>query len=381
MREIMVFDDGSNYTLRWLRSLVWARKEFREAGYVVHFWNGMTLAPRKLRKNAEFTYEDMVNIIHIQRQFDIVFLAFHHGKEFFQHSDEEIFALLKEIKDKCSLLVWLDTADSTGTAKFEVLPYVDFYLKKQLLRDKSIYYKPIWGGRPHCAYYHQKLGVDDQELSARDENSILDPVYLDKLGVSWNVGCGDLIKGSLFSQILHPLDYARYEFISPDAPKKYDIHFRGSAWSPIAGYQRRRTIEMLAQVGDTVKTPDASQKVPHEEYVKELQSSRMVCSPFGWGEICTRDFEAFLYGATLVKPSMEHMDTYPQWFVPGKTYVSIDWDFENFATVLHDIQTGNNIDMYRNIAIAGQHMYRETMTTKKGKEAFVQHVLQQIRLI
>lgn len=36
------------------------------------------------------------------------------------------------------MLVWLDTADSTGTCMFDVMPYVDLYFKKQLLKIQKI---------------------------------------------------------------------------------------------------------------------------------------------------------------------------------------------------------------------------------------------------
>ena len=49
-------------------------------------------------------------------------------------------------------------------------------------------------------------------------------------------------------------------------------------------------------------------------------------SPFGWGELCLRDYEAVLGGALLLKPDMSHLETWPDVFVPHDTYAPFDWD-------------------------------------------------------
>lgn len=69
--------------------------------------------------------------------------------------------------------------------------------------------------------------------------------------------------------------------------------------------------------------------VPYHQYLQEIKKSRIVFSPFGWGEMCWRDFEAICYDCLLVKPSMSHIETEPNIFVEGKTYVSVKWDFSD----------------------------------------------------
>ena len=378
MRTITVFDDGSNYTMRWLRGLVWAERELMERGFRLVFNGGKTLIPRKLNGNKEFLFDDLKESIARSHKLDIVFLAFHHGRQFYKHSDSEIIELLKMIKSRCNYLVWLDTADSTGTPKFQYLPYVDKYLKKQILKDRKRYLSPIWGGRIHCDYYHNLLGVNDEEVEKDYYDASISETEIEKIGVSWNVGCGDLFGGSFAKQLLHPFNYAHYDFISPSSEKMIDIHFRGSAWSPIAGYQRRKTIEILSSTTG-LSIPDVTKKIPHEEYVRELQSAKMVCSPFGWGEICTRDFEAFLYGATLIKPSMEHMITFPNWYIKNETYVPLSWDFSDFSALIDKVKD-HDIDSYKIIAENGQQMYHDIMMSTTGRKQFAKHLIEQLTL-
>jgi len=52
----------------------------------------------------------------------------------------------------------------------------------------------------------------------------------------------------------------------------------------------------------------------------------MTLSPFGWGEVCFRDFEAVFAGTLLLKPDMSHIDTWPDIYLPGETYVPLSWD-------------------------------------------------------
>lgn len=68
------------------------------------------------------------------------------------------------------------------------------------------------------------------------------------------------------------------------------------------------------------------EKVARSTCLDELSNSKIVVSPFGWGEVCWRDFEAIACGCLLIKPSMEHLETYPFRYEDGETYVSVRWD-------------------------------------------------------
>jgi hypothetical protein len=70
-------------------------------------------------------------------------------------------------------------------------------------------------------------------------------------------------------------------------------------------------------------------EAPQKRYNQELGVSKIVLSPFGWGELCLRDFEAVRAGGLLMKPAMEHLETWPDVFLPGETYVPFSWDAED----------------------------------------------------
>jgi hypothetical protein len=62
-----------------------------------------------------------------------------------------------------------------------------------------------------------------------------------------------------------------------------------------------------------------------------MSSIGAVLSPFGWGEVCFRDFEAILHGAALAKPSMDHVETWPDVYRPGETFVALRWDAKDLT--------------------------------------------------
>ena len=72
-----------------------------------------------------------------------------------------------------------------------------------------------------------------------------------------------------------------------------------------------------------------NKRVTLEEYYQEMTSSKICISPFGYGEICWRDFEAMLCGCLVIKPDMSHVETNPDIFKPFKTYVPVEWDFSD----------------------------------------------------
>lgn len=366
-RTITVFYDGSHYIFRWLKALFAARKEFKQHGFKVEYADIQEYFMHKFDVNK--TRKKLE-----KKHYDIIFFAYHHDAQLFELPEEAFFDLLKLAKKQSNYFVWLDTADSTGTCHFEVLPFVDRYLKKQLLIDLNEYKTPIWGGRIHCQYYHEKYGLDDKNISGV-VGEPLDPQYMNKIGVAWNVALGDLFQnGGL--QYLHPFSKKKPKFIKYRQNKIYDTHFRGSAWSEVAGFQRRVCAEKLLEHKE-LKFPDPTQKVPKNRYNFELKNTRSVISPFGWGEICGRDFECFSYGAALIKPAMEHLRTFPQWYLDGKTYIGIDWDFENFHEKIDMLK--NQPDKIQAIAENGQAMMRYYWS-KEGRVEFVNHIIDELKL-
>ena len=94
--------------------------------------------------------------------------------------------------------------------------------------------------------------------------------------------------------------------------------------------QHRKTLndilEQLQQNYNVVRD-----RRPFEIYIKELQNSKIGLSPFGMGEVCFRDFENIQYGTILMKPDMSKINTIPNIYEDGKTYIAVNYNWSNLT--------------------------------------------------
>ena len=70
-------------------------------------------------------------------------------------------------------------------------------------------------------------------------------------------------------------------------------------------------------------------RLPFEEYIRNLWDSKISFSPFGMGEICFRDFECMQYGTIFIKPNQDIVKTTPNIYQAGKTYIDVEYDWSN----------------------------------------------------
>lgn len=371
MRTVTIVYERHHYLYRWLKPLFAARKEFKSLGYKIGYQSFIDYLPI-FKGNIQKKLEKQSYLSACKGHHDIVMMAFHHSTSHFcmNLSSNERADILKQIKEHCNLLIWLDTADSTGTCMFDVMPYVDLYFKKQLLKDAKDYCRDVYGTRTFCEYYHQLLGIEDETITKRFYPHT-EEQYLSKLRVAWNVGIGD-IYAKPFQMIAHPYSITIPKFVNPDSERTLDVQYRGNGYSPLAGYPRSESKRLIQEMTN-ISYPDVTKKIPKEEYIKEGQNSKAILSPFGWGEICGRDFEAFVYGGCMIKQDMSHCLTYPDAYQPWKTYVPLKWDFSDFKNILSKATSPE----FKEIAKYAQEYYK-FFFSKEGRMDFAKHVVKQI---
>jgi hypothetical protein len=246
-------------------------------------------------------------------------------------------ALMARLREKYRVIAFFHDDAGGGIPRLEVLPFVDLFYSKALFRDRSLYGQSLYGKELYSNYYHERYGVVDPET--RRYATETRPEELAKLRLSWNIGIGDfprdqtrqrlgVLAGRTVGIQASRLFYRKEPDISKSARKNrglYPVHCRiGLISRPSISYQR--TLVLDAVSGDEAfLTGHVSQR----QFNREIGHSRITVSPFGWGELCIRDFEAVLNGSLLLKPDMSHLETWPNIFVPGETYVPFDWDAKN----------------------------------------------------
>lgn len=288
------------------------------------------------------------------------------------NSDED--RILEEISGfsaSVGAVYYCDTYDSSGLIRSQVLPHVTLYLKSQLLRDRSHYCRPLYGGRLFTDFYHREAGTED----SRPYYSIPieDPTLLEKLRVSWNMG---LSSYGLFSRRLAALyRYLPYaglldapvRFNSPSAGRPLDVSCRIGI-----NYDRETVAYQRQAIRDILQPRIPTIRVSQRQFFAELSHSKVVVSPFGWGEFALRDYETFLSGALLLKPDMSHMETFPDLYQDGKTMVAHRWNLTDFEDKLNEVL--EDYPRYVEISEEGQALYRHYLTTRDGRQHFAQRV-------
>lgn len=242
------------------------------------------------------------------------------------------FNLLEKLCEKYESVIFFDDTDSTGKTHFEALQYVDFYIKKQILKDKGKYTDKLYGSYVVSDYYHKFFKVADDIVRDRVP---LGGDDFDKLKISWNLAAGiypvKVNHKRFFSKINEVINVPKLTISLLKSLKRkektknyqlFDVHARFSFHSrPTISFQRKLFFDILKNK-DNVLLGKADPK----QYNYELKNSKITISPFGWGEICYRDFEAMFNYSVLIKPDVSHLETWPNLFLPYETYIPVKWD-------------------------------------------------------
>jgi len=283
---------------------------------------------------------------------------------------------LQRLRAPGRTLAWFDVSDPGGSTDFGVIDLVDLFLKKQLLCNREAYTKADaravrpWLARAAADEVGTRRGVETYRPCPADQ--------LYKLRVAWNIGLGDyryVCRG--FNRIGHRMpEFPSMRFTDAAARRRTDLSFRGTVSYDSGddiGAHRRQLFEAMTRFVATEYRVALGGRVSKRRYLRELRTSKLVVSPFGWGEICFRDFEAIASGAALVKPTVDHLDTWPPFFEPKVTYVPVAWDLSNGRAAVEQLLAVPD----RRIAIATEAQSRLRQyhaTGERSAAAFASHV-------
>lgn len=231
-------------------------------------------------------------------------------------------------------IVYVDTFDQVSSPFLSILPYVDLYTKKQLIRDRSFYLKPTRAGCPVADYYEREHGVDLGDWSFGSVAP--DAAELDKLMLNWNVASAPHLVRRTKRRSISAAELSR---------RPIDVHYRVGLEPPEAWgrhynahrMQVHKALEGMPSTRHVVNVAGKRKAVTPKQFREELANSKLSIGPFGWGEVCDRDFEIVMSGVGLVKPDMSHLETDPDIYVPWKTYFPFKWTGEDVVEVCEKV--------------------------------------------
>jgi hypothetical protein len=138
-------------------------------------------------------------------------------------------------------------------------------------------------------------------------------------------------------------------------------------------WQRKNVIHQLRKINDHQIVFD--KKVPLAEEISIRRHSKIILSLFGWGEICSRDFQAFIAGAALIAPDTSHLVTWPVTHIPRQTYWPIKWDLSDLDKAYSTLINNNALRL--SIAMTAQQKYKGVWSIN-GRQRFCLRLLRQI---
>jgi len=237
---------------------------------------------------------------------------------------EKIAASVSANKHPDAKLVYFDGIDDLCIHWPNILDHVDLCVKRHSFKDPSMYLRRFAGSINLTDYVFKEHGA----LALNGEIGTSDPVRPENLG---KIFCG--MTFGMDDNIMK----LRGEIRSSKAAheRSTDIICRADVPNTWMGYLRRQIAPILnrmAAKGWSVITPEV--RVSQAAYRQEMARSKICVGPFGYGEVCYRDYEAVIFGCLLVKPDMGHAQAYPDIFRANETYVPIAWDYSDLEEKL-----------------------------------------------
>ncbi|MBD3340687.1 MAG: hypothetical protein GF353_16385 [Candidatus Lokiarchaeota archaeon] len=277
-----------------------------------------------------------------------------------------LLSFIKKLNSKGKKLLYFDNKDGTDIQQ-QFLPYINLYLKKQLLKNRSLYNKKVYLKRLFTEFYAQNYEVDISDEFQYSFDSFSE--YNDIIKLSWNFALKDYRYSNEFSRFLCGLTRKiNIDFQKPGLDRRYllSANFSVKSFNELLYFQRKELLKFLKS--NYKSRPDISLgRIPKKEYINVVNNSLAILSPFGWGEICYRDFETFIAGAALIKPDMEHIETWPDFYLKNESYLSISWEIEKWSTEIPNILS-NKKKLYRT-GVRGQNLYKK-LWSEKGQTNF-----------
>jgi SAM-dependent methyltransferase len=310
VRVLLASDDAIYTSEQQFAPLLASRRELRRRGILIQ---------RQLVGDVLHWPKAMLSI------YDVVGL-----KLSFRASEVEAMDVVRRIRDKLrpgTKLIYFDGDDDLGVQWPGVIKSVDLYLKKHCLKDRAAYLRSHIGKSNLTDYVARTFGISFAANSIPTSRPVPED-QLSKLNVGWNIGLDDKIREF----------YQKHGRRGLEHQKDLDVICRASIAKHSWIYPMRIVvIDQLAKLSGEFQVLTPAERVSQDEYYREMLRSRICVSPFGYGEICWRDFEAVLCGAVLVKPDMSHLETEPDIFRANETYVPVKWDYSDLESTLRTL--------------------------------------------
>ena len=324
MIKIKLYDQDRHRNECAFRPYIWAQDSLRDVG-------------------IEFTRGDSYDYVWIA-QANII-----DKKVPLKESIEKGLEIVSQIPSDYMILDGQDSTSLIGTYEVFKESNALLLLKNSLLKDRSLYKQGSVLGRNYWGSGEYKLD---------DFDTYSDRIVLS--GTNWISTHWAGIQ-VMWYDINRPRQYdisAMFQYPSVDIQyehgqnqsEHYDIH-------------RRPCVDIINKLKCNVAKLENGQRVPLEEYHQRVYGSKIILAPFGYGEMAPRDLEAAMYGSILIKPDMSYIDTEPNVFIDGETYIACKHDYSDLEEKIEMIL--GNTEKYHYIIDNARKKFEEQYSSER----------------
>lgn len=185
----------------------------------------------------------------------------------------------------------LERRDGADIGHRELLqhPNVVKYVKQYRLCSWDLNNSAALDGRGFVRFLTREAKARKRNITERD---------FKKVDVGWNFLHYDRMEPYVHTPPLH------------DSKRQIDVFFAGSSMygdinhpsGSAISHHRRMCIDRLKKIKNIKKVVIDGRVLSKKDYIEAVYNSKVIVSPWGWGEICYRDYEAIFAGCILLKP-------------------------------------------------------------------------------
>ncbi len=243
------------------------------------------------------------------------------GQIFSKEKVQDFFSELSlELRNK---IIFFGPTDDPISPYFGILPDIKLFMMPFTFADPSDYDVTFRGASKFADAMSKIYDLDpipDNEYRDDIFNSFADPSQRNKLTISWNF--------THWRRLIELFDNQQRRCVRNDE-RPIDVNCRFNQYSGWNKIHRLKSAEIINGMADRYNVIASSHKIPVEQYFEEIENSKIVFSPFGWGAICPKEYEAIMKGCLVIKPTIEHINIFPEVLIPGETYVPVKWDLSD----------------------------------------------------
>ncbi len=278
----------------------------------------------------------------------------HKTKDFFDY-----------VREKVKRFIFVDLSDSSSFVINEALELVDIYFKNQIYHDRELYSKNFYGRRIFSDFYHKKSFVTD---NIPEKYKSVAKKDVRKIKLSWNSCFANYSYIGSWMQRIYKILPLNFFLTYPKYNRNYFYKSNDITCRMNTNYSKNTIAFQRKEIRKILSGKFTATRLSKYKYYQELKKSRIMISPFGYGEINLKDFEGFLYKCLVFKPNMDHLETWPNLYVKNKTYLDFSWNLNDIQSKLDNILS--NPKQIKHISENAYNFYLDYLNSSEKQKEF-----------